>query len=141
MKIIYKYLNKYKEPFYISLVLISIIIILKLFKNNIIEGHELHSFSKAAERGCEKPDLDISNYADLLSVYEKIQIKCYKISLYNQLFMELNQNNDIKWTNELVMTYLQSDNVDAPEYLLIEKINGLYDLILDYAKHYEKKKN
>ena len=140
MKIIYKYLNKYKEPLYISLVLVSIIIILKLFKkNNIIEGHEQHSFSQAAERGCTEEDLDSNDYSDLLKKYEIIQMKCYKINLYNQTFMELVQNNEIKWSNELVMSYLQSDHVDGPEYLLIEKINGLYDLILDYAKEYEKK--
>ena len=140
MKIIYKYLNKYKEPLYITLVLISIIIILKLFKkNNIIEGHEQHSFSKAAERGCQDIDLDVNDYSDLLKKYERIQMKCYKINLYNQTFMELVQNGEIKWSNELVMSYLQSDHIDGPEYLLIEKINGLYDLILDYAKHYEEK--
>ena len=140
MKIIYKYLNKYKEIIYISLVLISIIIILKLFKNNnIIEGHQQHSFSKAAERGCPEMDLDVSDYSDLLKKYEKIQMKCYKINLYNQTFMELVQTEEIKWSNELVMSYLQSDHIDGPEYLLIEKINGLYDLILDYAKEYEKK--
>lgn len=140
MKIIYKYLNKYKEPFYLSLVLISIIIILKLFKNNnIIEGHQQHSFSKAAERGCPEQDLDTSDYTDLLKKYEKIQMKCYKINLYNQTFMELVKNEEINWSNELVMSYLQSDHIDGPEYLLIEKINGLYDLILDYAKEYEKK--
>jgi hypothetical protein len=140
MKIIYKYLNKYKEIIYISLVLISIIIILKLFKkNNIIEGHEPHSFSKASKRGCSEIDLDVNDYSDLLKKYEKIQMKCYKINLYNQTFMEMVQNGDIKWSNELVMSYLQSDHVDGPEYLLIEKINGLYDLILDYANEYEKK--
>ena len=55
MKVIYKYLNKFKEPLYISLVLLSIIIIIKLFKKNIIEGHEEHSFSKLADKECDKP--------------------------------------------------------------------------------------
>lgn len=141
MKVIYKYLNKFKEPLYISLVLLSIIIIIKLFKKNIIEGHEEHSFSKLAEKGCDKPlNWEYSELNELLFKLEKIQIKSYDISRYKQGFAQALQNGDIGWTDEIVMTYLQSDNEDAPEHLLIEVEYGLYDLILDYAHHYEKKK-
>tara|TARA_B100000886_G_scaffold336427_1_gene295192 strand:- start:1568 stop:2761 length:1194 start_codon:yes stop_codon:yes gene_type:complete len=141
MKVIYKYLNKFKEPLYISLVLLSIIIIIKLFKKKIVEGHEQHSFSKLAEKGCDKPlNWEYSELNELLFKLEKIQIKSYDISRYKQGFAQALQNGDIGWTNEIVMTYLQSDNVDAPEHLLIEVEYGLYDLILDYAHHYEKKK-
>ena len=141
MKVIYKYLNKFKEPLYISLVLLSVIIIIKLFKKNIIEGHEEYSFSKLAEKGCDKPlNWEYSELNELLFKLEKIQIKSYDISRYKQGFAQALQNGNIGWTDETVMTYLQSDNVDAPEHMLIEVEYGLYDLILDYAHHYEKKK-
>ena len=141
MKVIYKYLNKFKEPLYISLVLLSIVIIIKLFKKNIIEGHEEHSFSKLAEKGCDKPlNWENSEVNELLNKLIEIRRKTYDISSYKQGFSQALQNGDIGWTDEIVMTYLQSDNVDAPEHLLIEVEYGLYDLILDYAHHYEKKK-
>ena len=144
MKVIYKYLTKFKEPLYISLVLMSIIIILKLLKRNLIEGHEEHSYvshSKKAERGCDSPlDWEFSEITELLKKLEKIQIKRYTINLYRQAFQEMINDGTIIWTNELVMAYLQSDHIDGPEYQLIEKKAGLYDLILDYAENYEKKK-
>ena len=142
MKIIYKYLNKFKESLYISLVLLSVIIIIKLFKKNIIEGHEEHSFSKLAEKGCDKPlNWENSEVNELLNKLIEIRKKSYDISHYKQGFAQALQNEDIGWTDETVMTYLQSDNVDAPEHMLIEVEYGLYDLILDYAHHYEKKKS
>jgi hypothetical protein len=142
MKVIYKYLNKFKEPMYISLVLLSIIIIIKLFKKKIIEGHDEHSFSKLAEKGCDKPlNWEYSEIKDLLFKLEKIQIKCYDINRYKQGFAQALQNENIGWSDETVMTYLQSDNIDSPEHKLIEVDTGLYDLILDYAHDYETKKS
>ena len=83
MKVIYKYLNKFKEPLYISLVLLSIIIIIKLFKKKIVEGHEEHSFSKLAEKGCDKPlNWEYSELNELLFKLKKIQIKSYDLLLF-----------------------------------------------------------
>lgn len=144
MKVIYKYLIKFKEPLYISLVLISIIIILKLLKRNLVEGHTEHSYvshSVTAEKGCEDDyGWEFSDLNELLKKLENIQIKRYDINLYKQTFQEMIISDDFGWTNELVMAYLDSEHADGPEYQLIQKKHGLYDLILDYAHHYEDKK-
>ena len=141
MKVIYKYLNKFKEPIYISLVLLSIIIIIKLFKKKIIEGHEEHSFSKLAEKGCDQPlNWENSEVNELINKIIEIRKKTYDISSYRQMFAAALQDGKIIWNDAIVITYLQSDNIDAPEHMLIEVDYGLYDLILDYAHEYEKKK-
>lgn len=144
MKVIYKYLTKFKEPLYISLVLISIIIILKLLKRNLVEGHTEHNYvshSVTAEKGCEDDSgWEFSDVNELLIKLENIQKKRYNINLYRQTVQEMINDGSIIWSNELVMAYLDSEHADGPEYQLIQKEHGLYDLILDYAHHYEDKK-
>ena len=59
------------------------------FKKKIIEGHEEHSFSKLAEKGCDKPlNWEYSEIKDLLFKLEKIQKKCINTQILINYYQE-----------------------------------------------------
>jgi len=134
MQLIYKYL-KNNEWLQILIILFSIIIILKFMNKSIIEGitEGIYSIKPPTVPGCESvASADWDKINKLLQYEADIRNKLYKIQIYKETFIKL-LASDFIFSDAVVLAYLQSESEDGPEFMLINRNDGLYYLVLKYA--------